>query len=49
MASDAPKAAGTDTEATAVTNATGVTAESLQQSLKQKIGALVVEIEDMSG
>jgi len=47
--STAPKAAETDTQASAVANTTGVTADSLQATLKEKLGAEHVDIEDMSG
>lgn len=49
LAADAPKAAETDTQAEAVTNATGVTSEGLQSTLRDKVGAQYVDIEDMSG
>ena len=49
MATEVPKAAETDAQADAVTNATGVTAEGLQSTLRDKVGAQHVDIEDMSG
>ena len=49
MSAGAPKAAETDVQAEATANATGVTSESLQSTLKEKVAAQYVEIEDMSG
>ena len=48
-ATGAPTAAETGSEATAVANTTGVTPESLQTTLTDKLGAQRVDIEDMSG
>jgi stress-induced morphogen len=42
-------AAQTDTAAAAEANSSGVTVESLTATLKEKLGAAHVEIEDMSG
>jgi hypothetical protein len=42
-------AAPTDTQAAAEANASGVTAESISATLKSKLDASHVEIEDMSG
>ncbi|KAL9629154.1 MAG: hypothetical protein Q9164_007000 [Protoblastenia rupestris] len=49
LAADAPKAAETDAQAEAVANTTGVTPESLQKALKEKLAAQHVDIDDMSG
>ncbi|KAG8529323.1 uncharacterized protein KY384_005959 [Bacidia gigantensis] len=48
LSSDAPKAAETDAQAEAVANTSGVTAESLQKSLEERLQAQHVQIEDMS-
>ncbi|KAL8722677.1 MAG: hypothetical protein Q9225_000909 [Loekoesia sp. 1 TL-2023] len=42
-------AAETDTQAEKVANTSGITVSSLQQTLKEKVGAEYVEIEDISG
>jgi len=42
-------AAATDTEAAAVANKSGITPQSLSTTLKEKIQAQHVDIEDMSG
>ncbi|KAL9026112.1 MAG: hypothetical protein Q9196_005178 [Gyalolechia fulgens] len=42
-------AAETDTQAEKVANTSGITISSLQQTLKEKLGAEYVAIEDMSG
>ena len=47
--SSAPSAAETDTQAEAVANTSGVTTESLQKTLIEKLEAKHVDIEDMSG
>lgn len=44
-----PSAAKTDTEAAAVANTSGITPHSLSTTLKEKIQAQHVDIEDMSG
>ncbi|KAK3173526.1 hypothetical protein OEA41_006856 [Lepraria neglecta] len=49
MASDAPAAAETDTQASNVANESGITPESLSKTLKEKLEAKYVDIEDMSG
>ena len=49
MASDAPAAAETDTQASNVANESGITPESLSKTLKEKLEAKHVDIEDMSG
>lgn len=46
---DGPKAAETDTEAAAVANTSGITTQSISNTLKEKIQAQHVDIEDMSG
>lgn len=46
---DGPGAAATDTEAAAVANKSGITPQSLSTTLKEKIQAQHVDIEDMSG
>ena len=45
----APSAAGTDTQAETVANTSGVTTESLQKTITEKLEAKHVDIEDMSG
>lgn len=45
----APSAAETDTQAETVANTSGITAESLQKTLTEKLEAKHVDIEDMSG
>ena len=45
----APSAARTDGEAETVANTSGITAESLQKTLTEKLEAKHVDIEDMSG
>ena len=47
--SAAPSAAGTDTQAETVANTSGVTTESLQKTITEKLEAEHVDIEDMSG
>ncbi|KAI4181197.1 MAG: hypothetical protein L6R41_006764 [Letrouitia leprolyta] len=42
-------AAETDTQAGNAANASGITASSLQQTLKERLDAELVDIEDMSG
>ena len=49
LGASAPKAAETDIQAESAANTTGVTPESIDTTLKDKIGAQYVEIEDMSG
>ncbi len=46
---DAPGAAETDTQAGNVARTTGITPESLSHTLKEKLEAKHVDIEDMSG
>lgn len=46
---NAPSAAETDSQAAAVANTSGITPESLSRTLKEKIEAQHVDIEDMSG
>ena len=45
----APSAAETDSQAKTVANTSGVTIESLQNSITEKLEAKHVDIEDMSG
>lgn len=45
----APSAAETDTQAETVANTSGVTTESLQRTITEKLEAEHVDIEDMSG
>lgn len=45
----APSAAETDTQAETVANTSGITTESLQKTLMEKLEAKHVDIEDMSG
>ena len=44
-----PSAAETDTQAEAVANTSGITTESLQKTITEKLEAKHVDIEDMSG
>ena len=45
----APSAAETDTQAETVANTSGITTESLQKTITEKLEAEHVNIEDMSG
>ena len=45
----APSAAETDTQAEAVANTSGITTESLQKTITEKLEAKHVDIDDMSG
>ena len=45
----APSAAETDTQAETVANTSGITTESLQKTLTEKLEAKHVDIEDISG
>ena len=45
----APSAAETDTQAKTIANTSGVTTESLQKTIAEKLEAKHVDIEDMSG
>lgn len=45
----APSAAETDTQAKTVANTSGITTESLQETITEKLEAKHVNIEDMSG
>ena len=49
MATSTPGAAETDIEAAQVANTTGVTPEGIQSTLREKLEAQVVEVEDISG
>ena len=42
-------AAETDTQAANAANTSGITVSSLEQTLREKLGAEYVDIEDMSG
>lgn len=44
-----PSAAETDTQAKTVANTSGITTESLQETITEKLEAKHVDIEDMSG
>lgn len=45
----APSAAESDTQAEATANTSGITPDSLQKTLTEKLDAKYVDIEDMSG
>ena len=45
----APSAAETDSQAEAVANTSGITTESLQKTIVEKLNAKHVDIDDMSG
>ena len=45
----APSAAETDTQAETVANTSGITTESLQKTITERLEAKHVDIEDMSG
>lgn len=49
MSGAPPSAAETDTQAESVANTSGVTTESLQKTIVEKLDAKHVDIEDMSG
>ena len=49
MANVTPGAAETDVEAAQVANTTGVTPEGIQSTLREKLEAQVVEVDDISG
>ena len=49
LGATAPKAAETDQQAEATANTSGVTSESIEKTLKDKVAAQYVDIEDMSG
>lgn len=45
----APSAAETDTQAQAAANSSGITTDTLQKTLTEKLDAKHVDVEDMSG
>lgn len=49
MSVNAPSAAETDAQAKIVANTSGITTESLQKTITEKLEAKHVDIEDMSG
>ena len=49
MSVNAPSAAETDAQAEKVANTSGITTESLQKTITEKLEAKHVDIEDMSG